>query len=190
MQVGVLSGSLTLTADAMHMLLDCAALTVGLVGEASAHWPPSKAHPYGYARYGTVCALVNALLLLLVGLSVGLEALRRLPRRSAFLVHDDPRLLPVALAGLGLNIIGLVHFHHHAGSGGCADAGCASPGIGGGGGGGGGYAPAAHGGVGDGGGANMRGVFLHVLADTLGSVATIASTLLARHLNWQWADPL
>ena len=36
----------------------------------------------------------------------------------------------------------------------------------------------------------MRGVFLHVLADTMGSVATIASSLLARHLGWRRADPI
>ena len=35
----------------------------------------------------------------------------------------------------------------------------------------------------------MRGVFLHVLADTMGSVATIVSSLLASRLQWRWADP-
>ena len=36
----------------------------------------------------------------------------------------------------------------------------------------------------------MHGVFLHVLADTMGSVATIASSLLATHLQWRRADPI
>ena len=34
------------------------------------------------------------------------------------------------------------------------------------------------------------GVFLHVLADTLGSVGVIISTLLIEHLGWKIADPL
>ena len=33
-------------------------------------------------------------------------------------------------------------------------------------------------------------IFLHVLADTLGSVGVIISTLLIRHFNWSGFDPL
>uniref|UniRef100_A0A5S6QDS9 Proton-coupled zinc antiporter SLC30A5 n=1 Tax=Trichuris muris TaxID=70415 RepID=A0A5S6QDS9_TRIMR len=40
------------------------------------------------------------------------------------------------------------------------------------------------------GNANMQGVFLHVLADTLGSVAVIISTLLIHHFGWFVADPI
>lgn len=38
--------------------------------------------------------------------------------------------------------------------------------------------------------ANMRGVFLHVLADTLGSVGVIISSLLIRQFGWLIADPI
>ncbi|CAD6579357.1 MAG: Putative zinc transporter msc2 [Tremellales sp. Tagirdzhanova-0007] len=37
---------------------------------------------------------------------------------------------------------------------------------------------------------NMRGVFLHVLADTLGSVGVIISTILIRLTGWTGFDPL
>jgi cation diffusion facilitator family transporter len=37
--------------------------------------------------------------------------------------------------------------------------------------------------------ANTR-IFLHVLADTLGSVGVIISTILIRHFNWSGFDPL
>ena len=36
----------------------------------------------------------------------------------------------------------------------------------------------------------MRAIFLHVLADAMGSVAVIASTLAVQYLHWHWADPL
>eukprot|EP01134_Creolimax_fragrantissima_P002569 CFRG2569T1 len=38
--------------------------------------------------------------------------------------------------------------------------------------------------------ANMRGVFLHVLADTLGSVGVIIATLLIDNFGWWIADPI
>jgi Co/Zn/Cd efflux system component len=38
--------------------------------------------------------------------------------------------------------------------------------------------------------ANMRAIFLHILADTLGSCAVLASTLAVQMLHWHWADPV
>ncbi len=37
---------------------------------------------------------------------------------------------------------------------------------------------------------NVRGAYLHVLSDLLGSVATIVAALLVRELGWQAADPV
>lgn len=37
---------------------------------------------------------------------------------------------------------------------------------------------------------NMRGAFLHVISDMLGSVGAIAAALLIMFFGWRWADPL
>jgi len=37
---------------------------------------------------------------------------------------------------------------------------------------------------------NMRGAWLHILGDTLGSVAVISAALLIWLFNWNWADPV
>jgi len=37
---------------------------------------------------------------------------------------------------------------------------------------------------------NMRGAFLHVISDMLGSVGAIAAALLMMFFGWGWADPL
>jgi zinc transporter 5/7 len=86
--------------------------------------------------------------------------------------------MPVALAGFAVNLVGLVWFHDFAHGGSAAHANCS-------------HANCAHAKVAqpaEGGGANLRGVFLHILADTVGSIGAIASTLLSRHLGWQHAD--
>ena len=36
---------------------------------------------------------------------------------------------------------------------------------------------------------NMHGVYLHILADLLGSVGVIVSSLLVKHYSWHRADP-
>lgn len=37
---------------------------------------------------------------------------------------------------------------------------------------------------------NMRGAYLHVISDMLGSVGAISAALLMMFFNWGWADPL
>lgn len=37
---------------------------------------------------------------------------------------------------------------------------------------------------------NMRGIFLHILADTLGSVGVVISTILTKFFSWQGFDPV
>lgn len=37
---------------------------------------------------------------------------------------------------------------------------------------------------------NMRGIFLHILADTLGSVGVVISTILIKIFGWQGFDPV
>lgn len=37
---------------------------------------------------------------------------------------------------------------------------------------------------------NMKGAYLHVLSDTLGSIGAIAAALLIMFFGWNWADPL
>ncbi|KAI5122498.1 hypothetical protein M0805_001406 [Coniferiporia weirii] len=48
----------------------------------------------------------------------------------------------------------------------------------------------SHGGEHEGHSHNMRGVFLHVMADTLGSVGVIISTLLIQFYGWTGFDPI
>lgn len=120
---------------------------------------------------------INALFLCVIALFILIEALERL--------FDPPnintdRLLFVAISGLIVNLFGMYslgeHGHSHGGG--------SSHGHSHGGGGSHGH---SHGG---GGNANMQGVFLHVLADTLGSVFVIISTLLIQWFGWVWVDPL
>lgn len=71
--VGVLIGSLAMTADGFHSLLDGFANVVSLVGVAVASRPPDPNHSYGHQRYETLTSLAVAglMLLALFGLSQG-----------------------------------------------------------------------------------------------------------------------
>uniref|UniRef100_A0A1A8FJR9 Zinc transporter n=1 Tax=Nothobranchius korthausae TaxID=1143690 RepID=A0A1A8FJR9_9TELE len=104
-------------------------------------------------------------------------------------------LTPVSVGGLLVNLVGICAFSHAHSHGGKS---CSSQDHGH------SHGEHAHGGHGHAHGghghahssgsrgmnANMRGVFLHVLADTLGSVGVIISTILIRQFGWLIADPI
>ncbi|CAI2292518.1 unnamed protein product [Caenorhabditis sp. 36 PRJEB53466] len=170
---GFWTNSLGLISDGFHMLFDCSALVMGLVASVMARWPPSRHFTFGFGRVEVLSGFINALFLCVIALFILIEAMERL--------FDPPnintdRLLFVAVSGLLVNLFGMYslgeHGHSHGGS--------SSHGH-------------SHGGANHGhshGNANMQGVFLHVLADTLGSVFVIISTLLIQWFGWVWVDPL
>lgn len=181
---GFWTNSLGLISDGFHMLFDCSALVMGLVAAVMSRWPASRYYSYGYGRVEVLSGFINALFLIVIAFFIFLEALERL--------YDPPeiktdKLMVVAVAGLIVNIFGMFAFHggehgHSHGGGGHGHS----------------HSGAAHGhshgggshGHSHGGNANMQGVFLHVLADTLGSVFVIISTLLMQYFGWKWVDPL
>lgn len=77
--VGALvSGSLALLADAGHMVTDVAGLTMGLVAATLAARPATPARTWGYRRAEVLGAAAQAAVLLVVGLFILVEGVRRL----------------------------------------------------------------------------------------------------------------
>lgn len=62
---GLISGSLAITADGFHSLLDALANVIALVGVVVASRPPDPNHAYGHRRYETLTSLAIAGLMLL-----------------------------------------------------------------------------------------------------------------------------
>ena len=68
--VGILSGSVSVTADAMNNLTDASSSVVTLIGFKLAERPADKEHPYGHARIEYLSALGVAALILLIGVEL------------------------------------------------------------------------------------------------------------------------
>ncbi|MDI3340094.1 MAG: cation diffusion facilitator family transporter [Sphaerobacter sp.] len=62
---GLLSDSLSMTADGVNSLMDGAANVIGLIAIAVAARPPDPNHPYGHRRFETLTSLGVALFMLL-----------------------------------------------------------------------------------------------------------------------------
>ena len=82
---GVISGSLSLVADALHNLSDAASLGIALFAKAIGRKPADQYKSFGYQRAEIVAALMNLTILLVVSIYLLFEAFWRIaePREVA-----------------------------------------------------------------------------------------------------------
>jgi cobalt-zinc-cadmium efflux system protein len=99
---GVLASSLALLSDAAHMLTDAAALALSLVAARLASKPAHGAMTYGLGRAEILSAQANGVTLLVLGVLIIYEAIRRLASPPS--VRGSVVLI-VALVGVAVNLL-------------------------------------------------------------------------------------
>jgi len=111
---GVLAHSLALISDAAHMLTDAASIALALIATKLAARPPRGGYTYGLRRMEILSAQANGITLVLLGLWLGYEAVRRL-------IAPQPVtggvMLAVALAGVCVNLAASVLIARSRGAG-------------------------------------------------------------------------
>ncbi len=147
---GVLSGSFALVADAGHMLTDAAGLAVALGASVLAARPATSLRTFGWQRAEVLAALVNGLVVAVVGVLVLIGGVRRILRPEEL---EPGLMLGVALLGLSANAVGLVLLRR-----------------------------GSHESL------NVRGAYLEVLGDALGSVAVVVAALVVMAAGYARAD--
>eukprot|EP00095_Tigriopus_kingsejongensis_P002773 maker-scaffold1101_size62595-snap-gene-0.6 protein:Tk02773 transcript:maker-scaffold1101_size62595-snap-gene-0.6-mRNA-1 annotation:"cation efflux protein zinc transporter" len=181
---GVWTNSLGLISDSFHMFFDCTGLLAGLVASVITKWRADERFSYGYVRAEVLAGFINGLFLLFISFFIFSEAVERLVEPPE-VKHE--RLLLVSVLGLLVNLVGIFIFQHGGASHGHSHGGDSH----GHGGDHHGHSHGSHGHSHGGGNAQiMKGVFLHILADTLGSVGVIISAILMYMFDWMIADPI
>ncbi|MBF5082975.1 cation diffusion facilitator family transporter [Quadrisphaera sp. INWT6] len=171
---GLVTGSLALLADAGHMLTDAAGLGVALLASSLALRPATAARTWGLGRAEVLAAVLQAALLLAVGVLIAVEGVRRLldppdVASSGMLVFGAVGLVGNALALWVLTRPERPRAHQHADHdehGAHDDAE---------------HAPAPM-------GMNRRAAVLEVVNDALGSVAVLVAAGVIALTGWTRAD--
>ncbi|XP_062308664.1 zinc transporter 7 isoform X1 [Osmerus eperlanus] len=210
---GIWSNSLGLISDSFHMFFDCTALLAGLAASVISRWRSNDSFSYGYVRAEVLAGFVNGLFLIFTAFFIFSEGVERALEPPD--VHHE-RLLPVSVAGLLVNLVGIFvfqhggHGHSHGGDGGHGHSHNGSMSHG--------HSHRglahehehghSHGGHGHfhnephcqddhlhtpGKGSSkqiLEGVFLHIVADTLGSIGVIISAILMQKYDLMIADPV
>ena len=83
---GILTGSVSITADAMNNLSDASGSILTLVGFRLASKPADEHHPYGHARFEYLSGLAVAVMIMLIGFELGRTSVEKIlhPSTVAF----------------------------------------------------------------------------------------------------------
>lgn len=100
--VGLLSGSVSITADAMNNLSDAASSIVTLIGFKLAEKPADEEHPYGHARYEYLSGLAVAGMILIIGFELAKTSVEKIIHPEA--VSFTLPTLVVLLASIGVKL--------------------------------------------------------------------------------------
>ena len=76
--VGLFTGSVSITADAMNNLSDATSSVVTMLGFRLAERPADEDHPFGHARYEYLSGLAVSALILIIGVELGKSSLDKI----------------------------------------------------------------------------------------------------------------
>lgn len=100
--IGLLCGSVSITADAMNNLSDATSSVVTLVGFKLAEQPADEEHPYGHARFEYLSGLAVAALVVVIGFELAKSSFGKIlqPEPLAF----SPALVLVLLLSIAVKL--------------------------------------------------------------------------------------
>ena len=81
--IGTLSGSVSITADAMNNLSDASSSLVTLIGFKLAEKPADEDHPYGHARFEYLSGLAVAAMIVVIGFELAKTSVEKIFHPSA-----------------------------------------------------------------------------------------------------------
>lgn len=146
------SNSLSLLADAGHMLTDATGVAIALIASLIAGVAATSKRTFGYLRIEILAALVNGIVLGVIAIVILAQAIARFG--SEVEVHSGPMLVAAVIGALA-NLISLLILQS-----GQRES------------------------------LNVRGAYLEVLGDLLGSVAVIAAGIVILLTGWNAVDQI
>ena len=147
-----ISNSLSLLADAGHMLTDATGVAIALIASVIATLPANSKRTFGYLRVEVLAALVNGIVLGVIAVVIFVQAIARFG--SEVEVHSGPMLI-AAVIGAAANLVSLLILQR-----GQKES------------------------------LNVRGAYLEVLGDLLGSIAVIIAGVTILLTGWMMVDQI
>ncbi|QIM15624.1 cation transporter [Leucobacter insecticola] len=148
----LISNSLSLLADAGHMLTDATGVAIALIATLIAGLPATSKRTFGYLRVEVLAALVNGIVLGVIAVVIFVQAITRFGTEVE--IETGPMLV-AAILGAVANLVSLLILR-----------------------------------AGQKESINVRGAYLEVLGDLLGSAAVIIAGVIILFTGWNFVDQI
>lgn len=113
MTIGLFTGSVSITADAVNNLSDASSSIISLLGFKMASKPADTEHPYGHGRYEYLSGLTVSVMILVIGVSLFQSSLQKL-------IHPTPvefKWISVLVLVLSIAVkLWMAHFNRRIGN--------------------------------------------------------------------------
>ena len=100
--IGILSGSVSITADAMNNLSDASSSVVTLLGFKLAEKPADADHPYGHARFEYLSGLAVAAMIIVIGFELAKSSVEKILSPTA--VEISIPLVAVLIGSIAIKL--------------------------------------------------------------------------------------
>lgn len=96
---GLLTGSISLIAEAIHSTIDLVAAIIAFISVSISDTPADEGHPFGHGKAENMSGLAEALLIFVAGITIAYEAVDRI-------IHGETlQLLEVGIGVIGVSIV-------------------------------------------------------------------------------------
>ncbi len=111
---GLLSGAISIIADAFNNLSDAGSSIITLVGFRMAGQKADKNHPYGHGRIEYITGLIVSIVIIVVGIELARDSISKIlhPEETFF----TPLIALILLASIGVKLYMYLYNHSFAGS--------------------------------------------------------------------------
>ena len=108
---GLICNFLGLLTDGAHMLLDCSGVIIGLLSGYLSDFSVNDKYNFGYNRSEVIGTFINSVFLFFMAIYIVFESIERFVKNEEIYGNN---LILVSFLGLIINIIGLFFSHNHS----------------------------------------------------------------------------
>ena len=110
MILGFITGSISIVADGVDNLTDCASSIATLVGFKLASMPPDPEHPYGHERIEYLTGMIISIIIIIVGVLLGRSSIDGIINKSEMNIENFNLLFIVLIFSIIIKFIQFLYY--------------------------------------------------------------------------------
>lgn len=110
--LGIFTGSISIIADGIDNLSDCASSIATLVGFKLASLPPDPEHPFGHERIEYLTGMIISILIIIIGVMLGRTSIEGIINKSMVNIENFNILLIVLCSSIGIKLFQFIYYRY------------------------------------------------------------------------------